>query len=73
MIRQETCNQLTSAHSTYRRQPKRMGWDDQMRGLRSIDEFTYRDGRRGCGMIRREVCNKSTRNHVLETGDEDGL
>src|SRR6266567_326783 len=40
MIRQEVCAQATSSRTSWRR-GKTMGWDDQTRGLRSSDKFTY--------------------------------
>jgi hypothetical protein len=40
MIRQQVCNQSTSSHTHWTR-TKRVGWDDQTRGLQSINRFTY--------------------------------
>src|SRR6266567_2314443 len=64
MIRQEVCAQATSSRTLWRR-AKMMGWDDQTRGLRSSDEFTYeleegKDDDDVDGMIRQEVCAQAT-------------
>src|SRR6266567_422857 len=40
MINQKVCAQATSSRTSWRR-AKTMGWDDQTRGLRSSDKFTY--------------------------------
>jgi hypothetical protein len=39
-IRLEVWNQSTSSHTLWTRR-KRTGWDDQTRGLQSINKFTY--------------------------------
>ena len=56
---------------------KRMGWDDQMRDLKSIDQVHVLSGdvwRGWDGMIRPEILNQLTKfTYQLETDEEDGM
>ena len=56
---------------------KRMGWDDQMRDVKTIDQVHVRsgDGGRGWdGMIRLDIFKRLTKfTYHLETDEEDGM